>query len=73
MKEQIDFHLRNGEEYIPLISLLKAVNAVESGSEAQHVVISGLVNRNGNPEIRKRAKIRSGEEIEFENYLIRII
>lgn len=73
MKEQITFHLRDGEEFIPLISLLKAVNIVESGSEAQHVVISGLVYRNGEPEIRKRAKIRSGEEIEFENYLIKVM
>jgi ribosome-associated protein len=65
MKE-IDFTLRGGEgDYIQLIQLLKATNCVESGSEAQIVVSEGLVKRNGETELRKRAKCVSGDVIEY--------
>ena len=73
MKEDIIFHLRGGEDFIPLIGLLKTTNLVESGSEAQSVVSMGMVMRNGAIEFRKRAKIRTGEEIEFGNTIIKVI
>jgi ribosome-associated protein len=71
MKEII-FELREGEDFIPLIALLKATGLVESGSMAQEVVTAGLVRRNGETELRKRAKIVSGDTIEFEGYLVKI-
>ncbi len=71
--EKIVFTLRNGEEFIPLISLLKATNVVYSGSEAQEVVTMGLVQRNGMIETRKRAKITSGEEIIFDRFVIEVL
>ena len=55
---RIIFTLRDGEDFIPLISLLKACDVVYSGSEAQEVVTNGMVLRNGEVEYRKRAKIR---------------
>lgn len=64
------FTLREGDDFIPLIALLKACNVVESGSEAQEVVSAGMVLRNGEVETRKRAKITPGEVIVFENYEI---
>ena len=64
---KVDFTLREGETFIPLIALLKAVNAVESGSMAQQVVTDGLVRRNGEMELRKRAKIVAGDVIRFQN------
>ena len=67
---RITFTLREGDEFIPLIALLKATGVVYSGSEAQEVVTAGLVFRNGEVETRKRAKIRSGEVIVFQNYEI---
>ena len=67
---RIVFTLREGEDYIPLISLLKACNVVYSGSEAQEVVTAGMVLRSGEVELRKRAKITSGEVIFFQNYEI---
>lgn len=70
--QNITFELREGEEFIPLISLLKAVGIVESGSMAQEVVTAGLVKRNGEIELRKRAKIVSGDIIEFEDFRIEI-
>ena len=68
-----EFELREGDEFIPLIALLKAAGIVESGSMAQEVVTAGLVRRNGNIELRKRAKIVSGDIIEFEEFVIKII
>lgn len=70
--EKIQFTLRQGETFIPLIQLLKAVNVVYSGSEAQEVVTNGMVLRNGQVELRKRAKITAGEVITFQNYEILI-
>ena len=67
---RIEFTLREGEDFIPLISLLKACDVVYSGSEAQEVVSAGMVLRNGEVETRKRAKITAGEVIIFEDYEI---
>ena len=72
MKEII-FELREGEDFIPLIALLKATGLVESGSMAQEVVTAGLVRRNGETELRKRAKIVSCDTIEFEGYFIKVL
>ncbi|MCQ2321231.1 MAG: RNA-binding S4 domain-containing protein [Bacteroidales bacterium] len=69
---RIIFTLRDGEEYIPLIQLLKAANVVCSGSEAQEVVVAGLVLRNGEVELRKRAKITKGEIVVFQNFEITV-
>ena len=67
---RILFTLREGEDFIPLISLLKACDVVYSGAEAQEVVTAGMVLRNGEVETRKRAKITAGEVIVFEDYEI---
>ena len=72
MKEII-FELREGEDFIPLIALLKATGLVDSGSMAQEVVTAGLVKRNGETELRKRAKIVSGDTIEFEGYSVKVL
>jgi ribosome-associated protein len=60
----IEFSLREEQEYIPLIQLLKAVNIASSGSQAQMMVINGDVKLNNETEFRKRAKIRRGDEVE---------
>ena len=69
---RIIFTLRDGEEYIPLIQLLKAANVAYSGSEAQEVVVAGMVLRNGEVELRKRAKITKGEIVVFQNFEITV-
>ena len=61
--QTIEFDLREGEDFIPLIQLLKATG----------VVTAGLVYRNGQIEMRKRAKIRAGETICLDRYEIRVI
>ena len=71
--QTLTFQLREGEEFIPLISLLKVVNLVYSGSEAQEVVADGMVVRNGEVELRKRAKIIAGDVVEFQGYRIEVV
>ncbi|MCQ2226219.1 MAG: RNA-binding S4 domain-containing protein [Paludibacteraceae bacterium] len=68
--EKIQFALREGETFIPLIQLLKATHVVGSGSEAQNVVVDGMVVRNGEVELRKRAKIVEGDVIRFADFEI---
>lgn len=62
-----------GEEYIELIKLLKSMRISESGGQAKLMVEDGLVFRNGEPEFRKRAKLRAGDVIEVLGYTIKII
>ncbi len=54
------------EEYIELIRLLKYLRIADSGGQAKLMVDEGLVIRNGEPEYRRRAKLRSGDVIEVE-------
>jgi len=71
MKTQmIEFQLTT--EYIELIKLLKHLNLVESGGQAKLFVEDGFVRMNGQVEFRKRAKIRKGDEIEFNDVKILI-
>jgi len=62
-QETIEFSLREGDDFIPLIQLLKVTQVAESGGESQLLVVEGQVVRNGASETRKRAKIRSGDVI----------
>ena len=61
------------EEYIELIKLLKTMRISESGGQAKLMVEDGIVFRNGEPEFRKRAKLRAGDVIEVFEYKIKVI
>jgi ribosome-associated protein len=65
-----EFELKT--EYIELIKLLKLLRLVESGGMAKTVVEDGLVLLNGETEYRKRAKLRKGDVIEFEDETVEI-
>ena len=60
-------------EYIQLIQLLKVLNWVENGGEAQAVVLAGLVKYNDQVDYRKRLKVKSGDVIVFEGRQVQII
>jgi ribosome-associated protein len=64
----IEFELKT--EYIELIKLLKLLRLVESGGMAKIVVEDGLVSLNGETEYRKRAKLRKGDQVDFEGQTI---
>ena len=61
----IEFKLEG--DFIPLIQLLKATNLVQTGGEAQIVVMDGLVKYNGVVDYRKRLKVKQGDIVEFDN------
>jgi len=61
------------EEPVELYKILKLGNLVRSGGEAKFVIAGGLVRLNGAVETRKRKKVVSGDSIEFEKNLIRIM
>ena len=61
----IRFEVRG--EYIQLDQLLKAAGLVDSGGAAHAAVEAGTVKVDGKPESRKRAKLRPGQSVRFEN------
>ncbi|MFM8963111.1 MAG: RNA-binding S4 domain-containing protein [Sphingomonadales bacterium] len=58
--------------YIELIGLLKALGIAETGGHAKAIVDDGLVLKNGQPELRKRAKLVSGDLIELADLKIKL-
>jgi ribosome-associated protein len=60
----IEFDLA-GHDYIELHSLLKATGLCESGGLAKLLIGDGQVRVDGTTELRKRCKIRAGQEVEF--------
>ena len=57
-------------EYIELIQLLKATGLAQTGGHAKMIVEDGLVKRNGEIELRKRAKLVAGDKIVVEGRTI---
>ena len=57
-------------EYIELIKLIKLLGIAETGGHAKIIVEEGEVLVNGVPELRKRAKLRSGDRIEVFDEII---
>lgn len=60
------FKLRKDEEYIQLNDLIKVLNWVGSGGEAKQVILDEKVTVNDSPELRIRRKLRSGDQILYE-------
>lgn len=58
--------------YIELIGLLKALGIAETGGHAKAIVEEGCVYRNGACELRKRAKLISGDLIEIDGLQIKL-
>lgn len=68
---QISFELRG--EFIPLDSLLKATGVAESGGRAKTMVAEGMVQVDGQDEMRKTAKIRAGQVVSVPGARIKVI
>ncbi|MDD2652691.1 MAG: RNA-binding S4 domain-containing protein [Sulfurimonas sp.] len=61
------------EEYIELYKLFKLLELVDSGAEAKLIIADGHVKRNGEVELRKRAKIRRGDVIEVADVVVEVV
>ena len=57
----IEFALQ--DQYIELFKLIKVLDLVDTGAQAKMVVADGYVIRNGEVELRKRAKIIRGDTL----------
>jgi len=60
------------DDYIELFKLLKVLDLVDSGAHAKLLIADGYVKRNGEVELRKRAKIVSGDIIEIAEVVIEV-
>ncbi len=59
--------------HIELIQLLKALGIAETGGHAKFIVEDGEVLRNGEVELRKRAKLVAGDKIEIGDISILLV
>lgn len=60
-------------EYIALCDLLKTEGIAESGGQGKAMVAEGIVTVDGEVELRKTAKIRSGQVVECLGVEIKVV
>lgn len=60
------------DEFIKLGQALKAAGLVESGAEAKEVIVDGLVQVNGETDIRRGRKLYAGDIITFDGEEVKI-
>jgi len=63
-------HFKIKEKYIHLNQLIKAISWSSNGSEANALIINGLIKVNDNIEYRKRNKLVPGDKIEYNQQII---
>lgn len=68
----MEFEL-DGQEYIELNKLLKILNLVESGGQANMMITEGEVLLNGELETRKRKKLFKGDLVKFMGQQVKIV
>ncbi len=68
--QKIDFDLTS--EFVEVNQLLKLVGLVDSGGAGKNMVASGAVSVDGKQELRKTAKIRSGQTVSIGDLQIRV-
>ena len=67
----IDFEL--DRDFIELNQLLKLVGICDSGGAGKQLVASGAVRVDGAVELRKTAKIRTGQRVRVGDVEIRVL
>ncbi|MFY8206205.1 MAG: RNA-binding S4 domain-containing protein [Arenimonas sp.] len=60
-------------EFVELNQLLKLVGLCDSGGIGKQIVASGAVSVDGRQELRKTAKIRSGQTVTLEDVEIAVV
>jgi ribosome-associated protein len=66
-----NFNLKN--DYIELMKLIKLLGFAETGGQGKMLIEQGKVLLNGQIELRKRAKLRNGDEVEISGRKVRIV
>ena len=62
-----------GHEYVELCDLLKLTGLAGSGGMAKIMIADGVVTVDGEVELRKRRKVRSGQVVECEGETITVV
>jgi ribosome-associated protein len=70
MMQKTQFELAG--EFVELNQLLKLVGLVNSGGAGKNLVASGVVKVDGKQELRKTAKIRSGQVVKVGDVQIQV-
>lgn len=68
--QEVALELRG--EYIELDKLLKATGLADSGGQARALITAGEVTVDGQVELRKTAKMRAGQVVEFRGQRVRV-
>ena len=68
----MDFKLRQGEDFIRLGQLLKAVRLVDEGSDAKYVIAQGQVLVNGEVCTMRGKKLHDGETVEYNGETVHV-
>lgn len=72
--ENKTFELRNNEEYIELIKVLKILGIAQTGGHGKIIIEDGDITVNEEQEFRKRKKLRKGDLIcAFGEVIIEIV
>jgi len=66
-----EFALR--DDMIRLGQLLKAAGLVGSGADAKGVIADGLVQVNGEPELRRGRQLREGDVVAVGDVSVRLV
>ena len=69
--ERITFDLRG--DYVELNQLLKLVGVCDSGGQGKQLVAEGLVEVDGQVELRKTNKIRVGQVVSGDGFTIKVV
>ena len=69
--QTIDFEL--DRDCVELNQLLKLAGLCDSGGAGKQLVASGAVRVDGEVELRKTAKLRSGQVVTLDDVAIRIV
>ena len=69
--QQLQFELN--DEYVELNQLLKLVGVCDSGGAGKMIVASGKVKVDGQTELRKTCKIRSGQVVALGDVRIKVL
>lgn len=67
---RIDFELRG--DHIALDALLKATGVADSGGSAKQMIVGGLVQVDGQVELRRSCKIRAGQAAQVTGVRIHV-
>lgn len=69
--ESVEFRLR--DDHVRLCDLLKLAGIAGSSGQGKHLVAAGVVTVDGQPESRKTAKIRAGQQVECQGVRVNVL